>query len=130
MDRVAVGVGSAVAALAVLAAFLTSGTPEATVLALLAAGALTGAISANFQSEFLDAWAACTLGTAVAVVVLFVPLGATGAVNRITGNTYNFGVVVLVGAVAFTPVAGLFGALGGRYGALTRRRLSSAWERS
>lgn len=130
MDRVAVGAGSLVAALALLAALAASGTPEAAILALVVAGALTGALSRNFQSEFLDGWAACTLGTTLAVVVLFGVLGGAGAVNRITGNTYNYGVVAVFGAVAFSPVAGLFGALGGRYGALLRRRLGTVRERS
>jgi hypothetical protein len=130
MDRVAVGAGSLVAALALLAALIGSGTPEAAILSLVGAGALTGAASRNFQSELLDGWAACTLGTVLAVVVLFGVLGATGAVNRITGNTYNFGIVVFFGAVAFSPVAGLLGAFGGRYGALLRRRLGTVRDAS
>jgi hypothetical protein len=130
MDRVAVAAGTLVATLGLLASFVASGTPEAAILALLVAGALTGAVSRNFQSEFLDGWAACTLGTTLAVAALFGVLGAVDAVNRVMGNAYNFGIVAFFGAVALSPVAGLFGALGGRYGALLRRRLGTVRERS
>jgi hypothetical protein len=130
MDRAAVAVGTTAGATALVASFVVSPTPEAAVLSVLAAGGLTGALSDNFQSEFLDAWAACTLGTGIAVVALFGPLGAAGTVNELTGNTYNIGLVATLGMVATAPVVGLIGAFAGRYGALLRRRLARTTQRS
>ena len=81
---------------------------------------LTGAASRSFQSEFLDAFAAGTLGFAVAVTVVSFGFGGVGAANDIYGSRYNFGVLLYLAAVAFSPLPGLCAALGGGVGARLR----------
>lgn len=117
MDRLAVLGGSGVAATTVTLAVLEGGTPEAVAGALLLAGVLTGAASRSFQSEFMDAWAAGTAGFALSVTIVALGFGGIGAANALFGSMYNWGVVVYVAAVAFSPVPGLCAAVGGGVGA-------------
>jgi len=120
MDRAVVLGGSALAATAVTLAIVDVGTPGGVAAALLLAGVLTGAGSRSFQSEFLDAFAAGTLGFAVAVTVVSFGLGGVDAANDLYGTIYNYGVLVYLAAVAFSPVPGLCAALGGGVGARVR----------
>ncbi|MFB6270427.1 MAG: hypothetical protein ABEH83_10810 [Halobacterium sp.] len=126
MDRLAVAGGTVVTAATVTLAVLRAGTPEVVVLALIAAGALTGAASRSFQSEFLDAFAAGAFGFAAAVTVLAWGFGGADAATRFAGRTYNAGILVYLGALTFAPVPGLCAALGGGVGARVRRTVGDA----
>ena len=117
MDKLAVLGGSAVAATTVTLAIVGVGTPEAVAAALLLSGVLTGAASRSFQSEFLDAFAAGTLGFAVAVTLVSFGFGGIRGANELFGTIYNFGVLVYVAALGFSPVPGLCAAIGGSVGA-------------
>ena len=117
MDKLAVTAGSAVTTTTVSLAVLEVGTPEAVVGALVLAGVLTGAMSRSFQSEFMDAWAAGTFGVALAVTLVAFGFGGLAEANDIIGSRYNWGVLVYVGMIGFSPVAGLCSAVGGGLGA-------------
>jgi hypothetical protein len=117
--------GAAVAAVAVTAALLESGTPETVALALFVAGAVVGATSRSFQSEFLDAYATGALGFALAATAVAWLFDGIGAANALYGEPYNLGLFPWLAGVAFAPVAALVAAAGGEVGARCRYRVTS-----
>lgn len=120
MDKVAVLAGGAVGASAVTAAIARVGTPEAVAVALLAGGAVTGAISRSFQSEFRDAFFAGALSWAVAVTFVTFAFGGAGTANALTHRTVDVGLLTYLSALGFSVVPGLCAAAGGGVGARFR----------
>lgn len=130
MDKLAVLSGSVVTAATSTFAVMRVGTPEAVVAALFLAGAFTGAVSRTYQSEFLDAWTAGSIGFALAVTAISFGLGGIADANELYGTIYNFGLVVWVAAVAFSPVPALVAAAGGGFGARVQYAVRRLVERA
>ncbi|MFB6071692.1 MAG: hypothetical protein ABEJ88_01855 [Halobacterium sp.] len=117
MDRLGILGGSAVTATTVTVPIVRTGAPEAVVTAVAVAGVLTGAASRNFQSEFVDAFAAGTVGFFAAVTLVALGYAGNAEVNEVVGSQYNVGVLVYLRSLGFSVVAGLVAAVGGGVGA-------------
>jgi hypothetical protein len=124
MDRAVVAGGTVAAAAALTVALLESGTPEAVGLALFLAGAVVGAASRSFQSEFLDAYASGALGFALAVTAVAWVFDGVSAANAFYGAPYNLGLLPWLAGVAFSPVPALVAGAGGEVGARFRYRVT------